>query len=387
MDDRLTQKELAALLSHRAYPCVSLYMPTHRDGVEMKEHAIRFKNLVAEAHRRLVRQGMKEMEAERFLAPLRERAGDTAFWREQSDGFAAFLSPSLRLTLRLPHRLPTLAVVERRLYVKPLIQFVTRGQTFHVLAMSEKAIRLYDGSPYGLTEVPLENVPRSLGEALQLERTGTSLQMHSGAGTGPRGRPGLYHGQEPWTDKHKRYVTEYLHRVEENLRRYWHHRTGPLVFAGVDSLHPLYAEVCTYPVLSKEFIAGNPDGMDTRELQERALNIARPLLRSKETAMEERYRSLAATGNERAMDDVKEIVPAAYRGRVMELMVADDAEAWGVFDPDVEGVRTDVDRDDPASEDLLDLAVVYTMEHGGDVFARPHADVPGGHAAVAVQRY
>jgi hypothetical protein len=389
-----------ALLAHRDEPCVSLYMPTYRDGVEAKEHPIRFKNLVAEAHERLVERGMKEVEAERFLTPLTERIEDTPFWREQSDGLAVFISPSMRLTLRVPHRMPALAVVDRRLYLKPLIRFVTRGLTFHVLAMSQKAVRLYDGSPYGLTEVHLEDVPRGLGEALQLERTGTQLQIHSGrpavkenypgtfrVGTTKEGYPGTFHGQEPWSDKHKRYVMEFLHRVEHELRRYWNHRTGPLVFSGVDSLYSLYAEVCTYPVLSRDYIAGNPDGVDRRELHERALSIAEPIIMGKEKAMEERYRALAATDRDRVMDDLEKIAPAAYRGRVMELMVADDARVWGAYDPETDRVRTDVDRSDPASEDLADFAVVHTLEHGGDVYARPHADIPGGHAAIAVLRY
>ncbi|MBD3317319.1 MAG: hypothetical protein GF344_16145 [Chitinivibrionales bacterium] len=400
MDERLTQRELSALLSHRADPCVSLYMPTYRDGVEAKEHPIRFRNLVADAQQQLVERGMKEVEADRFMAPLRDRVRDTPFWRQQSDGLAAFLSPSLRLILRLPHRLPTIAVVDRRLYIKPLIHFVTQGLAFHILAISQKDVRLYDGSPYGLSEVTLENVPRGLGEALQLERTGTNLQMHTGrgpvkenypgtfrVGATKEGYPGTFHGQEPWSDKHKRYVSEFFHRMEDHLHRYWHNRTGPLIFAGVEFLYPLYAEVCRHQLLAEQIIAGNPDRIDKRELHKRALNIAQPIVTSKETAMEERYRSLAATNGDRTMDKPEKIVSAAYRGQVWELMVADDAQLWGTFDPETGETNTDVGKDDPGSEDLLDLSVVYAMENGGEVYARPHAEIPGGHAAIAVLRY
>src|SRR5262249_25256635 len=43
------------------------------------------------------------------------------------------------------------------------------------------------------------------------------------------------------------------------------------------------------------------------------------------------YRNYAATG--RASNDIREVLPAAYDGRIESLFVASDQEQWGTFDP------------------------------------------------------
>jgi hypothetical protein len=81
------------------------------------------------------------------------------------------------------------------------------------------------------------------------------------------------------------------------------------------------------------------------------------------------------------------VVPAAAFGRVEVLFVVLDERLPGVFDQKKNQVTVTTDGD-PASGDLLDLAVVETVKNGGRIHAVKKERMPEEHAAVAaILRY
>jgi hypothetical protein len=97
-----------------------------------------------------------------------------------------------------------------------------------------------------------------------------------------------------------------------------------------------------------------------------------------------RYRQDAET--ERASHNVREIIPAAFHGRVESLFIAIDQEQWGTFHPATNMLhvhRVARYHDD----DLLDIAATQTLLHSGSVYAVEQAQVPGGELVAAVFRY
>jgi len=97
-----------------------------------------------------------------------------------------------------------------------------------------------------------------------------------------------------------------------------------------------------------------------------------------------RYREYAQT--ERASHNLKEIIPAAFQGRVESLFIAFDQEQWGTFHPATNTLhvhRVARYRDD----DLLDIAATQTLLHSGSVYTVGQAHVPGGGMVAAVFRY
>ena len=84
----LTISEIQRLMAPAEAPCVSLFMPTHRDHVGAAEDPIRFKNLLGDAER-LLSESYSSREVREVLAPLSD-LGANGFWREQLDGLAIF---------------------------------------------------------------------------------------------------------------------------------------------------------------------------------------------------------------------------------------------------------------------------------------------------------
>jgi hypothetical protein len=385
----LSQSELKTLIEKRDGPCVSIFMPAHRAGAETQQDPIRLKNLLAETGERLMIGGLRSPEAQELLEPAEKLLHNAFFWQRQSDGLAMFLSPEVFRTYRLPFDFEELVVVTDRFHIKPLLPLLSGDGRFYVLALSQNEVRLLQGTRYSVSEVGLENVPESLTEALRYNDPEKRLQFHTGTRTpGGKGeRPAIFHGHGvASTDDPKDYILRYFQQVDEGLRDLLGGEEAPLVLAGVDYLLPIYKEANSYPHLVDEGIEGNPEEISVEELHEHAWGIVHPLFLSAQKEAAARYRQLAGAGSEQASSDLKEVVPAAYHGRVEVLFVAVGLQQWGTFDAATNVVQLHQEAE-PGDEDLLDFAAVHTLLNGGTVYAVEPEKVPDDTLLAAGLRY
>ena len=93
--DILTKADLELLMLKEDQQCVSIYLPTHRTGVETQQGPIRLKNLLSEAEMHLSEQGLGPRDVQKILEPASKLLPDSYFWQYQSDGLAIFLSANI----------------------------------------------------------------------------------------------------------------------------------------------------------------------------------------------------------------------------------------------------------------------------------------------------
>jgi hypothetical protein len=381
-----TLDELRRLTENHQGPCVSVYMPTHPIPVETQQDRTRLKNLLRKAAESLDTTGLRASEAESLLDPAAKLLGEMRFWKEQQEGLALFISRKLFRWYQLPTRFEELVVVADRFHLKPLLAFLG-GNEFFVLALSQNSVRLFEGFRFGMSEIDgLEGIPKSLAEALKYDELEKQLQFHTGTGArGDRGeRAAMFHGHGVGTDDTKDRLLRYFRQVDGGLRDFLREKRAPLVLAAVEYLFPIYREVNTYQYLLDKGITGNPELLSPDDLHQQAWSIVQPFFKKEQRQAAARYLQWAATG--KASRDIKEIVPAAYHGRVEFLFVAIGRQQWGDFDPGANAVRLH-DVAQPGDFDILDLAAVQTLLHGGAVFAVEPREVPEGALAAAVFRY
>jgi hypothetical protein len=87
--------QLRFLLDESRAPAVSIFLPTHRAGQEIRQDPIRLKNLVRQAEQQLIDEGTRAAEACNLLEPVAALVEDSAFWRRQAEGLAVFRSPDV----------------------------------------------------------------------------------------------------------------------------------------------------------------------------------------------------------------------------------------------------------------------------------------------------
>jgi len=390
----LSQEQVRELSEVRERPCLSIYLPTYRAGAETLQNPIRFKNLLRHAEERLVRMGaelgLDRRDLDAFLAPARDLAGDAEFWQHQQEGLALFRSRSLFRALRLPESFDERAVVDERFHLKPLFRLLGAGGHFYILALSRNRVRLLAADRDSVRELELDNkVPRSLTEDLGEEEV---QQTDRGNTLGPaaRGRAAglIHHGHGAGDHDIKEDVLRFFNRVDDALPTLGLDRNAPLVLAGVEYELPIYREISRWPRVLEQGVTGNPDLLRPEELHQQALAIVEPTFEEELRSAAERYGNLLPKG--RASSQVEEVVPAAHDGRIDTLFTARGAHFWGSYDPATREVRAVSDRgaERNGHQDLLDLAAVETLLHGGAVFSVEPAKVPaGGQPLAAIFRY
>lgn len=380
--DLLNKGEIGTLIDERGNLCVSIYLPTHRMGPETQQDPIRLKNLLKQAEDRLGENELRRNQSDKILGPARGLLDDRVFWQHQSDGLALFASPDTFHTYRLPFSFTELVVVTDRFHVKPLLPLLSGDGRFYVLALSQKQVRLLQGTRHSVGEVNLEDMPTSLAEALSGEERERQLQYHVAAGGSA-----IFHGHGSAGDEseHKKDLLRYFKQIDKGLQDLVCAERIPLVLAGVDYLLPIYREANTCAQLMDEGIVGNPDGLTAQELHDGAWSILEPHFAGAQARASEKYRGLAGTG--KTSDELKDIIPSAYQGRIDSLFVAVGVQQWGVFEANSAELELHEDRQ-PGDQDLLDLAAVQTLAHAGDVYAVAPNEVPDAPSPVAaVFRY
>ena len=143
---------------------VSLFMPTHRFGGDAQTDPLRSRNLLTGVESALAERGMRRSEVEQFLAPASALHQDTMAWKHMSDGLAVYLRPGWLRMFRVPVTLPEVATVGDRFVVGPLLRLLSRRRHFLLLALSQRRVRLLEGSRDPVEELHLGEVPTSLLE-------------------------------------------------------------------------------------------------------------------------------------------------------------------------------------------------------------------------------
>ena len=194
---------------------ISLYMPTHRVGREMQQDPIRFKNLLSSADQLLAERGLRRPEIEDLLKGAQSLQEDSEFWQHQSDGLAIFISAGSVAYYRLPIEFEKLLVISERFHIKPLLPLLSRNGHFFVLALSQKQVRLLEGSLFSIDEIDLEDVPTSLRDALWFDDPEKQLQFHTGSVTPSHtgANPAAYHGQGVSEDDTKTDLLRYSKKL------------------------------------------------------------------------------------------------------------------------------------------------------------------------------
>jgi hypothetical protein len=384
MTDPFTQHDLRRLAGDQEVPCLSLYMPTFRIGGEALQNTIRLKNLLVESEDRLLAYLRHTSAVHEFVRPIGELLNDGRMWADVSDGMALFRSTKTWQFWRLPSAFESVAYLGEHFYIKPLLPLAAHDGRYYLLAVSQNGVRLFEGTPQGLVEIHLAKLPKNLVETLHLHPPEGSLQART-ASTAYHGKEGaVFHGQGAATAHPKDDILAYFRTIDGALHNFLRDKRVPLLFAGVGYLFPIYNQANSYPHLLKEAINGNPDYTNPADLHHRAAEVLTPHWHHEETTDRNRFQQ--ASGTDRVSSDLKEILPAASQGRVEALFIASDVEPWGRFDQ-ISGRIELTARQEPGSEELLDLAAQATIRAAGRVYVVKSGELPAGQLASALFRY
>lgn len=376
-------------------PCVSIYYPTHRNGPETRQDPIRMKNLLRSAAERISDFGESE-KAEDILRPAWDLLPDIDFWTHQQEGLALLAAPGQFRYFHLPYAVPELAVASDHFYLKPLLPLFSRDEDFYILSLSKNRVQLYEANRYSIHQVRVPGLPDNMADALQSDESKEPGQQRSfgptiGAKGGLPAAQGttIFHGHGGEKDVRDDELLRYFRAVNEAVFRHLRDSHLPLVLAGVDYYFPIYREANTYLLLIEGGVPGGTESMTEKELRERAWPVVKPHLNLGQKRMLERFERVAYSngrGPKKATRALEPTVVAAFEGRIDALVIPRESEVWGEFNEETEEVSREAAS--PARKrELLDLAAMQTILHGGELFVLSKETMPPDSEVAALLRY
>lgn len=261
--------------------------------------------------------------------------------------------------------------VSDRFEVRPLLEAVSREQRFYILALSQKHVRLFDCTMHRIDEVDLKGrVQQNLHVFLSTKMPDHVLDGRAAGGPAVGSMKGVVFGTSADREKHDEYLAHFFRAIDSGLHPVLASTNTPLLLAGVEEEVALYRKINTHKQIIEQAVYGSQDGVNLRQLQQRAREVMRSRLAAPAAKVVAEFES--HRGAKRVVTELDEILSQAEEGRVSDLLIREDAERLG-------------DRGE--GEDLLNLAAVRTLTHGGQAFTLRAAEMPEPADAAAVLRY
>jgi hypothetical protein len=363
------RSDLATLMDAAPQVGVSIFMPTHVRGREIRQDPIRLKNLVSEARSELQSAGLDRGAADAMLAPAVALVDEYPFWQHQAEGLALFLDETGMRRHKLPVSLTEQVVVGPGFHVKPLLPVLARDGAFLVLTITAEAVRLYDASRFALSEDEEAGLPTDLAEVAG-EGDYENPQQAS-----PANRPNVgtmnvanaqVFGDSP-EDWRKNQLIEFVRRIGLALKDYLAARPAPVVLVADAEVQGHFRKFG--PPLAG-VVETNPAALERDALHAAAYGVMRPQFEADRNRAVERFAALHGSGDAKALTGPRPVVTAAEEGRVDTLLLAEGADLPG-----------------GPGEDLVDAAATRTLQQGGAVFILPPEQMPAGEPMAAILRY
>jgi len=383
--DLLSKESLKSLVKKSSEPCISVYIPTHREWNEQGQDRTRFKNHIQKIYKKLNERGIRANRLQQLMKPAFDLLDDIEFWNHQSEGLAVFFSPGEFQRYRIPIKVQDINIISQRYYLKPLLSLMSGDGRFFLLGLDQKIIKLFQGSKYSINEVKLpKGTFISLKDFFQYEEADKSYQLYGGSTTS-EGASFFTHGSVRMDAAvHKEKILEFFKLVNKGVFHVIKNENAPLVLAGVEYLIPLYKEANSYPYLAGESLDINPEGLKNEELHRSAWEIVHPLFEKNRLKAFKLYEQFS--GNGRASSNIEEIVKGAFNKKIESLFVNREVQLWGRYNREADEVIVDGSHNE-SNEELLDLAAVQTFVNNGSVFVLEQDKMPCDKPAAAVFRY
>ncbi|MCB0666926.1 MAG: hypothetical protein KDC80_13920 [Saprospiraceae bacterium] len=369
----LSKEKILELAEVHDTICVSLYMSVHKKGTPVlnRENQLEFKSLLNSVKEVLISRLKSKKEIEAFVSPLTNLLKDDDFWRNQQAGLAVFLNRNRLQYFLLPDQVRNEYYISSHFRLWPLLSFTNRSGEFHLVALNLDQVRAYKASRFQMEEILRDK----LGQVKFEEIVGTDyeqkyLQFHSQQSGFDQSH---YHGLGEGKDDTKKEQLQYFRKIDNVIMSALKSNSTPVLLTGLDHFIGLFKQVSKLPNLMPQHLPGNAKGIDIHLLQERAWKIMHPYFEQKNRQLIDQIAESMAKGKSSSNTD--EILESAVEGRVDKLLIADQEDIWGIYNPSQKEVKID-NTHTSHNISLTNLAAMQTLIHGGEVYVTSRESLP-----------
>ncbi len=382
--DTITLDDVLALKNNNEDGLVSLYMPTHPTGPEVRQDPIRFQNLLRETEQRLGEQGINPDRVRKIINSITHAVEDEVGWKTMQHGLAVFGGNSDVKVLRLPTSCKEMVFVGEQYYIRPLIPQLSGENKYYILALSLGGNKLFSADKAGIEEIPMPDAPENIDAVLEGEVYHEGQQFHSGTHGGDKpGRAAIFHGHGDEEDRNEQ-AERYFRALDEHVSSQISDNNAPLVIHSVDHLVPIYKKVSSHKNLYQDHISGNPESVHVKEIHQQTWDLVKPHFAKEKKAALDEFRSLH--GTDKASGKIDEIWQSALQKKIKVLFLNESEYQWGEVNTE-SGKMSLLAKRKPGAVEILDIIAGKVLSGGGKVYSMKSDEMPTAGMVNAVYRF
>jgi hypothetical protein len=346
---RVSLEKLRGLAS-AAPPCISIVLPER----EARDARIAFKDALAQVRAQLAASASKHDIAS-LLDPLELAATNVIDSSKEPATFIFLRSADVCELFRTRYLVgQPVAAVGERFHLRPLLALASKHLEFYILALKLNDTRIFKCTDQFCEAVKF---PKDAGTEAAGFVPGASRSSLRAEPVHDRDHP-------------EDHLGHFYREIDRDVNALLKDGHPPLVVVGVEHEVALFHRLTTYPACVEPGVRGLPGHLGQNEMYRQSLELVRSVTTGPARRALERFDKQIGTGH--ASADAQEIVRAASSGRVETLFLLENGAVPGVID---------------GGADLLDIAAVQTLRHGGDVQTLPESSMPSGGPICAIFRY
>jgi len=374
--------ELKQMLSSAAGPCLSVYAPISKALSDQGQYALRWKECLKSLDKDVAKFDGKAEELRRSVADWQ-----SIYDPKDAHGaaVAVFRSAEVFRRIWLDRPVEAQAFVGPNFNIRPLLPELARDRVFCILALSQKDVRLLrcTSSSAELVQFPAPTLT-SFDAYLNPAKPDHVTDNRASPGPSSGSSKGVMFSTSTGREDKGEHLAHFFRQIDRGLNEVLREGHPPVVLAGVEYEVALYRASTTYGNVVDDAVEGAPNSLKGGELQARALAVMDKCYEQKIQKSLEAYEQHFGAG--RATNSLKEVVAAAYDGRILTLLLSDSMQLPGRFEESTHEVKAK-SNGLPDEEDLLNVAAVQCLLHSGQVLVAPNNKMPNGAPAAAVLRF
>lgn len=306
----LNIKELA---KRKGGPCVSIYLPTHRNAPENKQDRIRFKNLLSQAEKEIADKFAVKNPSQ-FMKEAEELYQDLMFWTHAGDGLALLIDEEETRILKLEGKIPERLVVGERFHLLPLLNYYEFMNESYILDISKDRFKLYYGSREGIEAIDTPEVAQNFQDLFD-DWDIQDDHHHSG-------RVANYQGHQSKPEINEKETQKYLRYVAKGLGNLLKDSDLPLLVFGTTEVLSLFKEYSKGDLEIYRQIDKPLASLQINEIYDKLKEILLPRYEKEiESYLEDLNTEIA---KDRGTDNESLVLREAPTGRIDSLFIASD---------------------------------------------------------------
>jgi len=371
----VSEKKVEQILNIHGKSLISITLPTHKKGEEVKQNSIRFKNLLTETAEKLEKKGLKEKEISKQLKPATDLLSKPLFWSHQDEGLAVYISNDYFEYFHLPYPVEEKTYINNSFLITPLLPMLSLDGTFSVLSVSRKNARLLHCTRNEVFDVTPDDATTSLDEYLEVTPE-KELQFHTGAD----GKDAMFFGHGSGREVKRVIAEQYFRELEKQITSVMKRYGEPLILIGLEDNIAFYKTINGYKRTLENAIDANPDEMSNIQLKDLGWGeIKRYFLKDMYNSLEQ----FSESDGDKVSNNMAEIVEATVMGKSDTIFISKGEVRWGHYDPETHEVHF-TDSPSNGDVDLMNWLAIKGRETGSKVYVLPREEMPR-HSTVAAE--